>query len=69
MRFLAINRIHLLLLIGFICWNVAPLNCIKRTSPSKDGGVIDLFLPRLLDTILYFLLGPKQARVGWNPVA
>ncbi len=55
------NLNYILSVVWFILWIVALVDCVKSSNPNKVVWVIVIILLPFLGSILYFLLGRKNA--------
>lgn len=55
------NLSYILSVLWFILWIVALVDCVKSSNPNKVVWVIVIILLPFLGSILYFLLGRKNA--------
>ena len=57
------NLSYILSLVWFVLWIVAIVDCVKSNNPNKVVWIIVIILLPFLGSILYFLVGRKNAVV------
>ena len=55
------NLSYILSILWFLLWIVAIVDCVKSSNPNKVVWIIVIILVPYLGSILYFLLGRKNA--------
>ena len=55
------NLSYILSILWFVLWIVAIVDCVKSSNPNKVVWIIVIILLPFLGSMLYFILGRKNA--------